>query len=217
MSLLDFARGPAFQWSFIIMVVGIGWRLVGTFLLPRAKDISKPRSTATIRGGLRTVITRSLPPPEFEKKISFQHITGYGWHLGYFMVLLLYAPHIAFFENILGFGWPHIPNVIVLTVAAITIAILVALLVRRFLHPVLRLISTFDDYVTWLVTTVPLITGIMAYAHVGLRYETMLALHILSVEALMLWFPMGKLMHAFLALPSRYQIGVAYERKGVRA
>jgi hypothetical protein len=57
----------------------------------------------------------------------------------------------------------------------------------------------------------------MAYAHVGLRYETMLALHILSVEALMLWFPMGKLMHAFLALPSRYQIGVAYERKGVRA
>lgn len=217
MSLLEFARGAAFQWSLAIMMVGIGLRLAGTFLLPRIKDLSRPRSTALVQGGMRTIITRSLPPHEFEKKIRFQHITGYGWHIGYFLVLLLSAQHIEFFSNILGFGWPHLPTAAVVTIAAITLAILVALLIRRILHPVLKLISTFDDYVSWIVAAAPLITGLMAYAHIGLRYENLLAIHILSVEALMIWFPLGKLMHLFLALPSRYQIGSAYERRGVKA
>lgn len=217
MSLLEFARGPAFQWSLMIMLVGIGWRLAGIFLLPKLKDLSRPRSTDSVRGGIRTVITRSVPPPEFEKKIRFQHLTGYGWHIGYFIVVLLSAQHIEFFANILGFGWPHLPTAAIVTVAAITLGLLIALLIRRMLHPVLKLISTADDYLSWLVTTVPLITGVMAYAHVGLPYERLLAIHILSVEALMIWFPLGKLMHLFLAVPSRYQIGAAYARRGVQA
>ena len=32
MSLLDFARGPALEWSLIIFVIGVVWRLAGTFL-----------------------------------------------------------------------------------------------------------------------------------------------------------------------------------------
>ena len=217
MTLLDVARGPAFQWAVAVMLIGMAWRLAGIFLLPRLRDLSKPRSSAIVKGGIRTVVTRSLPPPEFEKKIRFQHITGYGWHIGYFVVVLLFAQHITFFRNVLGFGWPHLPNAVVLTTAAITLALLVALLIRRVFHPVLKLLSTFDDYASWVFTTTPLLTGIMAYAHVGLRYETLLAMHILSVEALMIWFPLGKLMHLFLALPSRYQIGATYERRGVEA
>jgi nitrate reductase gamma subunit len=67
---------------------------------------------------------------------------------------------------------------------------------------------------------IPLVTGFLSYAHVGVfgaRYETMLALHILSIEALLVWFPFSKLMHLFYTFPSRYQIGVSMERKGVKA
>jgi nitrate reductase gamma subunit len=45
----------------------------------------------------------------------------------------------------------------------------------------------------------------------------MLALHILSVELLMIWFPFGKLMHAVLVFPSRFQTGASFGRRGVRA
>jgi nitrate reductase gamma subunit len=82
---------------------------------------------------------------------------------------------------------------------------------------VLRLISNFDDYFTWLVTVLPVITGLMAVAHVGARYETLLALHILSVEVFLVWFPFGKLMHSFIAFGSRYATGVAFAHKGARA
>lgn len=217
MSLLDFARGPALHWALIIFAAGVLWRLVGTLLMARQPDLSEPRIKNTFWGGLRTVATRSLPAKPFEKSVRFGHIAGYTWHIGYFVVLLLFTPHIAFLEGVVGFSWPGIPNDIVLVAGAVTLAVLIALLVRRMTHPVLRLISNADDYISWVATTLPLVMGLLAYAHIGLRYETMLALHLLSVELLMIWFPFGKLMHAVFVVPSRYQIGANYERRGVRA
>jgi nitrate reductase gamma subunit len=50
-----------------------------------------------------------------------------------------------------------------------------------------------------------------------MRYETVLALHILSICLLLVWFPFGKLMHALFIWPSRYKVGAAFARRGVRA
>jgi nitrate reductase gamma subunit len=219
MTLLDFARGPALQWSLIIFVFGVVWRIVGAALVMRARDFSEPRvsSGKRIEGGFRTILTRSVPPETFEKRIRFQHITGYLWHIGYFAVVLFFVPHILFFKSFLGFGWPGLPNPFILVFGAITLATLVALLVRRMTHPVLKIISTADDYISWAVATLPLITGFLAMAHIGLRYETMLAIHILSFELLLIWFPFGKLMHLFFIFPSRYNVGAIFARRGVRA
>ena len=217
MSLLEFARGPALQWSLIIFVFGVLWRIVGVMLLKGKKDLSKPRRDTAVRDGVSTVITRSLPEHQFEKKIRFQHYTGYAWHVALFISVLFFAPHILFFESVLGFGWPNLPNGIILVTGAIALAILLALLIRRTIHPVLRLISNADDYISVIVVMLPIITGILAFAHIGARYETLLAIHFLSVEALFVWFPFGKLMHTALTFPSRFEAGASYGRKGVKA
>ena len=217
MTLLDFARGPALQWSLIILIFGVLWRLMGTMLLGRKKDLSKPRRNTAIRDGLATIVTRSLPEHQFKKKIRFQHVSGYTWHIALFVVVLFSAPHILFFESVLGFGWPHLPNGIILVTAAIALAILLALLIRRASHPVQRLISNADDYISTVVVIVPLVSGILASAHIGARYETLLAIHLLSVEALFVWFPFGKLMHTALTFPSRFRAGAAFGRRGVKA
>ena len=220
MTLLDFARGPGLQWALAVFAAGVAWRLVGTFLLRRNRDLATPKGTSTVKAGLRAIVMRSIPPHELEKRITFQHVSGYAWHLGFFAVLLLFGPHLPFFEQFLGFGWPYLPNTVVMIIGALTLAILFALLVRRILHPVLKRISTLDDYLSVVLVILPLVTGFLSYSHVSpfeLRYETMLAVHLLSVEALLVWFPFGKLMHLFFAFPSRYQVGAAMERKGVEA
>ena len=217
MTLLDFARGPALQWSLIILIVGLVWRIVGVFLGRWRKDLSRPRSEALVQGGLRAIITRSAPAHELEKNIRFQHITGYIWHIGFFMTVLLYEPHIAFFKSILGFGWPGLPSHLAVFPAAITLAVLVMLTFRRMIHPVMRLITKPDDYLSLFIIISALVTGLMAYAHLGPRYETMLALHLLSVELLFIWIPFSKLAHMFFWLLSRYRIGTYFERKGVKA
>jgi nitrate reductase gamma subunit len=209
MSLLDFARGPALHWSLIIMLVGILWRLVGALFLVRPRTLSKPRSTNLVWGGVRTVLTRSWLPTTLGKRVMVQQITGYVMHVGLFIVILLFVPHIELIRGLTGLSWPGVPNEVVTVSAALTLGVMIFLLIRRLTDPVLKKISTLDDYVSWLVTALPLATGIMAFAH--------LALHILSAELLLIWLPFGKLMHMFLFIPSRIQEGVKFERRGVQA
>ena len=217
MSLLDFALGPGLKWSLTIMIAGLCWRTVGIFLAHRRKDLSRPRSQALVQGGLRAIITRSAPARELEKNIRFQHIAGYIWHIGLFITVLLYVPHIAFFESILGFGWPGLPTKIVMFASAVSLAILVMLAIRRMTNPVMKMITRPEDYISLVIMISVFVTGLMAYAHIGPRYETMLALHILSVELLFVWIPFSKLAHMIFWPLSRYRIGLYFERKGVKA
>lgn len=217
MTLLDFARGPALQWSLVILLVGVMWRLLGALLIMAHRDLSKARRKNTVVDGLTVIATRSLPAHQFEKKIRAQHYSGYAWHIALFVSVLFFGPHILFFKSVLGFGWPNLPNSIILVTAAIALAILVSLVIRRMTHPVQKLISNADDYISVALVIIPLVTGILAFAHLGARYETLLALHLLSVEALFVWLPFGKLMHTALTFPSRFYAGISYGRKGVKA
>jgi hypothetical protein len=223
MTLLDFARGSGFFWAMTILVVGLAWRTSGLVFFRWRTDLSKPRSASRVQpiiGGLRAVAVRSVPPHELEKNITFQHFTGYAWHIGWFVTFLFLGSHLAFIRSILGFSWPNMPNGVVLVITAITTGILVTLYVRRLFHPVLRMITDADDHISVLLTILPLITGVAAFAHwapLGTRYETMLAIHILSVEALMIWLPFGKIFHFVTALITRFRLGATFVRRGVRA
>jgi hypothetical protein len=72
----------------------------------------------------------------------------------------------------------------------------------------MRLLSTFDDYFSWFVTLLPLLTGMTLLpspAEPG---------HLLSLELLLVWLPFGKLAHAALVFVSRWRTGVDFARKG---
>lgn len=220
MTLLDFARGPGFFWALTILIVGILWRMSGLLLLRWRRDLSKPRDSNKVLGGMRAVAMRSVPPHELEKNITFQHFTGYAWHIGWFVSFLFLGAHLPLIRSMLGFGWPHLPNGAILVITALTLGILLTLYIRRLFHPVLRLITDMDDHISVLLTIFPLVTGIAAFSHwapLGMRYEMLLAIHILSVEALMIWLPFGKIFHVCTGLLTRFRIGVAFIRRGVRA
>lgn len=217
MTLLDFARGPALEWSIYILVAGSLLRLVGVLLVRHSKDLSEPRSTDTTAGGIRTIGTRMWQRPEFLPATLFPMMIAYGMHIGLAIVVFFFVPHILFIERLTGLSWGGLPSNIVMVIGAITIAMLVALWIRRLNTPVLRLISNLDDHLSLLFTLLPVLTGMLAFAHAGLPYETMLALHILSVEALFIYFPLGKLFHAIMWIPSRFRMGAAFQRRGVRA
>jgi hypothetical protein len=222
MTWLDFARGPAFFGAFMILIIGLAWRTAGLVLFRWRHDRSKPRSASpvtSIVGGLRTVALRSVPPHELEKNITFQHFTGYAWHIGWFVTFLFLGSHLPLIRSILGFSWPNLPNGMLLVITAITLGILLTLYIRRLFHPVLRVITDLDDHVSVLLTIFPLVTGIAAFGHwspFGVRYETVLAIHLLSVEALMVWLPFGKIYHVVTGLVTRFRLGASMIRRGVR-
>jgi len=146
----------------------------------------------------------------------FALVNGYVFHVGLAIIVFFLAPHILFFKDLIGLSWPSLPNNVIYAVSIITLVSLIAALVMRFANPAQRIISTFDDWFSWIVTFVPVLTGVIATSHLGARYETLLALHILSVAVLLVWLPFGKLMHGFLVFVTRSQTGAQLNHRGAQ-
>jgi hypothetical protein len=211
MELLLWARGPALQIAGIIFIIGMVLRVFEVLLLGRKPDLAAARGGAAM-AGLRTIITRSVP----FKGMWSQLIAGYIFHVGFFVVLLFFLPHILLFKDAFGLSWPGLSNSLIDVITVITIAALAFSLFARLTDPVRRFLSNFGDYLTLVVTALPLITGYMAYHRYGLPYNAMLAWHILSVDLLLVVMPFTKLTHAVTFLFARYYNGAASGRKGVR-
>jgi nitrate reductase gamma subunit len=217
MELLDFARGPALTVAFAVFVLGTLWRLVGVLLLPRMRDLSLAREGAPgpAMAALRTIVRRMWPRAEFLQRTLFVTINSYVFHIGLAVVVFGLAPHILFIRQLTGLHWPALPSNLVFGVGVITLAALLAALARRMTHPVTRLLSHAGDYISWLMTALPVATGLLATSHLGARYETLFAWHVLSVAAFLIWFPFGKLMHALLFVFSRGATGQRFGHRGV--
>jgi len=192
-------------------------RLVEILMLGRKKDLAEARGSA-VTGGLRTIISRSVPDRGTMQRSTFNVVAGYVFHVGFFVVLFFFAPHILLFQEVLGLSWAALPTPVIDATSVVTIIALLAVLVHRLRHPVMRFLSRFQDYLVWLVTILPLITGYLAFHRVGVAPPpTLITIHILSVELLMVIFPFTKLMHAFTLFMARYYNGAIAGYKGVNS
>lgn len=218
MTLLDFARGPALQAAFAIFLLGTLWRLVALLALPRNRDLSvpKPDAPSGVVAGLGGIVRHMAISKQLGPVPKFAAWNGYVFHVGLAVIVLGFTQHILVIEGLFGLSWAGLSTGVITVVAVITLGSLIAALVRRMTSPVMRLISTANDYLSWLITVLPVLTGLMAATHLGARYETLLALHILSIAVLLIWFPFGKLFHAVLVWITRGQTGAFYRRRGVK-
>jgi nitrate reductase gamma subunit len=216
MDLLEFARGPALQVAAYILVAGTIWRIVGIVLLAKKPDYSEPRGSGGLGAALKVIWTRAFTAAPFKKATLYPKIMAYVMHIGLFATIFLFTPHIVFFEGWTGFDWPGLPNSAIFFIAVATVVSGFALIIRRATSPVLKLISNFDDYFSWFVTMLPLITGLLIPVRALFRYEDLLAIHILSVALLLIWLPFGKLGHTFLVFITRGTTGMVFERRGAK-
>ncbi len=79
-------------------------------------------------------------------------------------------------------------------------------LVRRLAIPRVRLVSSLEDFVVLLVTGAPFLTGFMAYHQWG-DYRTMVTLHILAGELMLVAIPFTKLGHMIFFFFARIFFG----------
>jgi nitrate reductase gamma subunit len=214
--LLSWVRGPGFQIATIIFAAGIILRVVEILMLGRKTNLAEAKGPA-MSSGLRTIITRTVPDAATYKRSAFTLTTGYIFHIGLFVVIFLFAPHILVFKDVLNISWPALPSTVIDATTVITIISLIAVLLHRLRDPVKRFLSTFDDYLGWFVTILPLVTGYIAFHRVGMPAPTLIAIHILSVELLMIVFPFTKLMHAFTLILARYYNGAISGYRGVQS
>lgn len=224
MELLTFARGPALWISLIVLIAGSFWRVLSIVSLGTRPDLSEPRSTRPVADGLRSIFASMIPRLEFRNRENLGIWNGYVYHIGLAVIVFGYLPHINFIDRLTGLAWTALPDAVMYLTAGVTFVSLLFALMERLSNPVRRLLSGFDDFFSWFLVILALITGMGALESYtsGARgattlttlYPLPLAIHLLSVELLFVWLPFGKLGHAFLVFASRGVSGAALARKG---
>ena len=212
--LLSWARGPGLQIATVIFVAGIVIRFFEILMLGRKTNLAEAKGSE-MSGGLKTMFTRTVPDRATYKRSAFTITAGYIFPFGLFITFFFYAPHILLIKDIIGIGWPSLPTALVDATAVITIISLLAVLANRLNNKVMRYLTNFEDLLTWFLTLAPLVTGYIAFHRIGFTAPTLLAVHILSVELLMIVFPFTKLMHAFTLFLARWYNGAVSGYKGV--
>lgn len=214
--LLLWAKGPGFSIALFILLAGTVLRLGEILWLHRKPDLA-PAKGEVLEPALRTIGHRFLPAPGMLRISPVVHIGGWTFHTGLFVILFLFTPHIVLIQVFTGLSWPGLPNSFVHAVTLVTMAAMGAVLAARLSDPVKQLLSDAEDYLVWGLTFLPLLTGFLAVGRMGGAYDTLLALHILSVELLMVVFPFTKLMHALTWVLARGYTGAIAGRKGAHS
>ncbi len=184
MNLLEFAEGPGLRWAMLVMVAGFCGRLVFSIIVRRDQDLYWAHKQFGI-------------PGERWKLDSFL------MHGALLVAVFGFAPHILLIRDLTGLQWPSLPIGVVWFAAATTVIAMLWLLAYRLSERTRRELATVDDYFSWLLVFAAVVTGMLAFPHLGGGsifgpYTMLLTAHLLSVELLMVYLPFGKLMHLIL-------------------
>jgi len=215
MNLIELLEGPLWTASVTIFIIFAGWRLFALFIFgrrhPKARAVGSPGV-----GAVKSIFGHFLPRRVFWKqgRVWFVTIAGYAFHLGLFALLLFAAPHIAFIrEHIYAVDWPALPRWGFIIAAQFAFAGLLALWIRRFVDPVVRLISRRDDHLAAGLTFLVMLSGCMA---LGEQSVALRIIHLALVELWLIYFPFSSLMHTFTWPLSRGFTGALAGRRGTR-
>lgn len=216
---LEFARGPFFNAALTFFIAGMLYRLANVVFLGWDKDLAKPRGSKGL-GILKSFLRGGLIFPFFprEKKAfvgnPIVYLGGGLFHLSLFVVLILGAAHMLVWKNLLGFGWWTLPLPIVDWMAAVGIISMIALLINRMSHPVMKRLSGVAEFANWILVFLPMLTGYMMTHHMFFRYEVLFSLHMLAIDVLLIWLPLSRISHFVFYFFSRTIHGVEWGKRG---
>jgi len=213
--LYDFAAGPLFAFSFSVFLLGSGWRVLRFLLLARAAD------PAALRGfrpawALKSILHWLIPANITARENALTTAAGFAFHLALMGVALCFSAHVVLVDLAWNVSWPTLPDEAADWLTYLFLASAAFLAWRRVKLPHVRALTTASDWLVLALTTLPMLTGLMAYRQWG-DYDLMITLHVLSGNLMLLAVPFTKLSHAVLFFVSRAVTGSDFGKRNVGA
>jgi nitrate reductase gamma subunit len=196
---IEFAKGPLFALTFLIMVFGL-LRLLVIQVHSLAQDKARRLRNAPWKkifsdaGSWVVPIRHMIPGTRVFSSFSFL------LHIGLILVPLFLADHIVLWSSWLGLSLPSLPPLVADGLTLLTILCAGVLLGCRLLIERHRMTSRRMDYLLLPVILAPFISGFLA-SHPGINpfsWESMMLTHLLSAELLFVLMPFTKLAHVVL-------------------
>lgn len=216
-NIYDLLTGPLLWVTFIIFIGGMCVRLIFLFYLSRKKDQVIYHHTS-FSWGIKSIFHWLVPwgSASMRNQPIFT-LTVFSFHLTLLAVPLFLNAHNIMWDEAFGVSLWSIPDAAADVMTIILIASAGFLIIRRIRRAEVRILTSTWDYTLLILTTAPFISGLFAYHQWG-PYETLLILHILSAQVLLILIPFTKLSHMILFFFTRAFIGFEMGgRRGARS
>lgn len=220
--MVDVIEGPLVWIAGLIFVVGLvfeGWQFWGMTRKKVRNYPPLPPSPQKERKRWDRWITRALA--SFKGTLwqtdPVMMVSTTVFHVAVVATPLLLLGHNLLLRQAVGVSLWSLPEAVTDGLTVLVLLGVVFLGGRRLLVRRVRAITTGYDYLMLLVVAAPFVTGFLVY-HQFFSYRTVLFLHILSGEVMLVALPFTKLSHMLYFFLYRFLIGSEYSfSRGARS
>lgn len=202
----EFVTGPLAWLAWAVFVLGSLWRLVRMYQLAKTRDASS-LAFMSWKFSLRSIGHWLIPFGTLGwKKNPALTVATFLFHVLLFVAPIFLTAHVMLWDQYFGISYPAIPDVIADAMTAVVIVLCLYFAVRRFSNPNVRYITCPADWLALCIVFAPFLTGFLAY-HQLLDYDTMIILHIVAGEIMLIAIPWTRLSHMVFAVFTRAYMG----------
>jgi nitrate reductase gamma subunit len=218
--MVDFIRGQLISIAFVIFILGLIFQLFQFFKLTKKKEWVYPPSQITSEkktaGQWVAFCLASLNGTLWKTDPLMMMMTSV-FHVFLISVPIFLLGHNIVLDQSWGLSLWSLPESITDILTVVVLICAAFFLERRLFLARVRAITTTYDYVILLIAAAPFLTGYFAY-HQWFNYDTVMTLHILAGEVMLITIPFTKLGHMLFFFLYRFLIGSEYSfAKGARA
>ncbi|MCG6913424.1 respiratory nitrate reductase subunit gamma [bacterium BMS3Abin03] len=204
---IEFAKGPLFAFTFLIMILGLARHFIIQFY---SIFISKGKQ-------LKNVSWRKIFSDMFSWVVPVKHLikgtrifstVSFIFHVAAILVSVFFIDHIVLWQNYLGIDLPSIGRALADILTLVVIGCILVLIACRIFVRRQREMRRKSDYVLLIMVLLPFLFGFLA-GHPAINpfpWNTAMLIHILSGEALFVVIPFTKLSHIVLYFFDRLSV-----------
>ncbi|MFP4527179.1 MAG: hypothetical protein ACLFQX_01400 [Candidatus Kapaibacterium sp.] len=196
---IDFAKGPLFAITFLIMIMGLG-RLVLIQIYSLFVSKGNRLKNAPWKKFFSEMAGWVFPVGHLIKGTAFFSVASFIFHVGIILLALFLTDHIVLWESFTGWELPEIGRIVADYLTLVTMASILILLLCRIFMARLRAMSTKSDYLILVLVFLPFMFGYMA-GHPSVNpfsWQAAMLGHLLSAELLFVVIPFSKMAHIVL-------------------
>ncbi len=191
--MYDFASGPLVWIAFVVFAAGLIYQFVSMARLAKRDKVVYPYMS--LKYGLRSLLHWVVPFASKNMRMRYETtLVTFAFHLCLILVPILLTAHVAMFSFAWGPAWGTISDRAADWLTVVVFLAAVFFLVRRWMLPEVRFVTSASDYLLLAVAAAPFVTGFMAHRQ-WFDYETMVTIHMISGAVMLMAIPFTRLSH----------------------
>ena len=205
-SLYSFVRGPLVWIAFLVFIGGSIFKIRELLLLSKKEKVVYPYMS--LKFTLRSLLHWFVPFASANwRRRPVITIVTFLFHIGLVLLpLFLLAHNILIYES-WRISWWTVPEGLADIMTMIVIGCCGFFFLRRIFAPEVRFVTFADDYLILAIVFLPFITGFLAYHQLLLPHKTMVILHMLFGEIMLIAIPFTRLGHMLYFFLTRAYMG----------